>query len=54
MEIEQKITDLGLELPVLPQKATTRRVRGVRTGNPHSGVSSRFRYVSFSGVLPTA
>lgn len=33
MEIEQKIEALGLELPTLPVKSTTRRVRGVRTGN---------------------
>jgi enamine deaminase RidA (YjgF/YER057c/UK114 family) len=33
MEIEKKIAELGLELPVLPEKPGTRRVRAVRTGN---------------------
>ena len=33
MEIEKKIAELGLELPELPTKASTRRVRSVRTGN---------------------
>lgn len=33
MQIEGRIGELGLELPELPVKAATRRVRGVRTGN---------------------
>lgn len=33
MYIEAKIAELGLELPDLPTKAGTRRVRAVRTGN---------------------
>jgi enamine deaminase RidA (YjgF/YER057c/UK114 family) len=33
MEIERKIADMGLELPELPAKPGSRRVRAVRTGN---------------------
>jgi enamine deaminase RidA (YjgF/YER057c/UK114 family) len=30
---EQRLAELGLTLPVLPEKSDTRRVRAVRTGN---------------------
>lgn len=33
MEVEAHITELGLELPVLPVKQGTRRVRAVRSGD---------------------
>lgn len=33
MEIERALNELGYPLPELPTKATTRRVRSVRTGN---------------------
>ena len=33
MKIEQEIAARGFEIPELPAKAETRRVRGVRTGN---------------------
>ena len=33
MEIEAKLESMGLELPTLPVKSDTRRVRWVRTGN---------------------
>ncbi|MDH3247663.1 MAG: RidA family protein, partial [Acidimicrobiia bacterium] len=33
MRIEEKIATGGFEIPVLPVKPETRRVRGVRTGN---------------------
>jgi enamine deaminase RidA (YjgF/YER057c/UK114 family) len=33
MEIEKKIAAMGFELPDLPTKAGTRRLRAVRTGN---------------------
>ena len=33
MDIESKISDLGLQLPVLPEKRTTRRLRSVRHGD---------------------
>lgn len=33
MEVEAKIASLGLELPVLPEKRATRRLRAVRHGD---------------------